>query len=52
MQHFQVIMESLEKAKELFTIDDKCLVRKMPQALFIECLVERFNIMYEQDKVV
>ena len=43
---------SIENAKHLFTIDNKRLARKMPQALFIECLIEHFNIMYEQKKIV
>ena len=34
----------LEGRKELFTCNNKRVVRKMPQSLFIECLVEHFNI--------
>ena len=42
----------LERRKELFTDNNKRAVRKMPQSLFIECLVEHFNICYENGEIV
>ena len=42
----------LEQRKELFTYKNKRVVRKMPQSLFVECLVEHFNICCERGKNV
>ena len=43
---------NFEGRKDFFTCNNKIVVRKMPQSLFIECLVEHFNICYERGKNV
>ena len=44
--------EKLERKKASFTLNNKRVVRLMPQSLFIECLVEHFNICYNKGLVV
>ena len=41
--------QQIEREKELFTFNNKMVVRKIPQSLFVECLVEHFNIFYKKD---
>ena len=42
----------LSRRKHQFTINDHRIVRMMPQSLFVECLVEHFNIMYQKKEIV
>ena len=42
----------LERSKDQFTFNNKRIVRKMPQHLYIECLVEHFNICYKKQQIV
>ena len=42
----------MERNKNLFNVNNKRIVRLMPQALFIECLVEHFNICYKKGEIV
>ena len=43
---------SLARSKHTFTVNNKRVVRKMPQSLFVECLVEHFHILYSQNNIV
>lgn len=42
----------LERLKDMFTVNGVRKARLMPQSLFIECLVEHFNIMYQRQQIV
>ena len=44
--------ENLARKKASFTFNNTRVVRLIPQALFIECLVENFNICYSKGLIV